>query len=73
MSTPSPAIAADSPTRLLRKPQVLARVPWSDTTLWRRVKDGTFPAPIKISENCVAWRERDVNAWIEERAEAAGK
>lgn len=63
MSTTSPAIA-NSPTRLIDKPQVLARVPWSDTTLWRRVKDGTFPAPLRISANRIAWREADVEAWI---------
>jgi prophage regulatory protein len=60
------AIASTEPAaaKLIRKPQVLARVPWSDTTLWRRVKDGTFPKPVRISPNCVAWREADVEAWI---------
>jgi len=50
--------------RFLRKPQVLTRVPWSDTTLWRRVRAGDFPAPIRISPGCVAWRERDIDAWF---------
>jgi len=64
-------IAADHvATVLLRKPSVLARVPFSDTTLWRHVKDGTFPAPIKISKNAVAWREADIEAWIAACAEA---
>lgn len=70
MSTPSPAIAPDVPRRLLRKPEVLSRVPWSDTTLWRRVKDGTFPAPVRISANCVAWDERAVEEFIAARLEA---
>jgi predicted DNA-binding transcriptional regulator AlpA len=62
-------IAADQTptTRLLRKPAVLARVPMSDTTLWRRVKDGGFPAPVKISTNAIAWREADIEQWIAER------
>lgn len=60
---------AAPPPRLLRKPAVLARVPLSDTTLWRRVKDGTFPAPVRISTNAVAWREADVDRWINERAQ----
>ncbi len=49
---------------LIRKRTVLSRVPFSDTTLWRRVKDGTFPKPIHISTNAIAWREADVEAWI---------
>jgi prophage regulatory protein len=66
-------IAADqtTPTKLLRKPAVLERVPMSDTTLWRRVKDGGFPAPVKISTNAIAWRESDVDHWIESRKERA--
>lgn len=61
-------IDAGLPTKLLRKPAVLERVPWSDTTLWRQVKAGNFPAPIKISANAVAWREADVEQWIADRA-----
>ena len=53
-----------SQPKLLRKPAVLQRVPVSDTTLWRRVKDGTFPAPVRISTNAVAWRETDIDEWI---------
>ncbi len=67
MSTQRPAIA--TPSKLLSKPQVLARVPWSDTTLWRRVKDGTFPKPVRLSENRIAWLESDVDEWITRRGE----
>jgi prophage regulatory protein len=58
--------AAITPDRitLLRKPAVRQRVPLSDTTLWRRVKDGTFPKPVRISTNAVAWRETDIDDWI---------
>jgi len=63
----STAISADTlhkKTTLLRKPDVLARVPVSDTTLWRRVRDGSFPAPVRISTNAVAWRSTDIDEWI---------
>jgi prophage regulatory protein len=61
---------APAPTRLVKKPTVLARMTWSDTTLWRRVRDGSFPQPIRISPGRVAWRESDIEAWITARAEA---
>jgi prophage regulatory protein len=40
-------------------------VPFSPATLWRKVRSGQFPKPIKLSENITAWRWEDVEAWIE--------
>jgi prophage regulatory protein len=37
-------------------------------TIWRKVKDGTFPAPIRLSAGRagrIAWRLSDVEAWVE--------
>ena len=55
---------------LLRKRQVLAIVPFSGMTLWRKVKDGSFPAPVQLSERIPAWRVADVRAWLASREEA---
>lgn len=33
-------------------------------TLYRRMDSGNFPRPVKFSENCVRWRERDIRTWI---------
>jgi prophage regulatory protein len=52
-------------TKLLRKPAVLDRYPFSSSTLHRKVKDGTFPAPVKVGDRVVAWREADLIAWEE--------
>jgi predicted DNA-binding transcriptional regulator AlpA len=41
-----------------------AVVPFSGATLWRKVKAGTFPAPVKLSERVTAWRVEDVRAWL---------
>lgn len=35
-------------------------LPFSRATLWRRVKDGTFPQPIKLSERTTAWATAEV-------------
>jgi prophage regulatory protein len=42
-------------------------IPFSQATLWRKVKDGTFPAPVKLSAGVTAWRVEDVRAWMAER------
>ena len=49
---------------LLRLSQVLAMVGLSKSTLYRKVKAGLFPAPIKLSANLVVWRQQDVVEWI---------
>ena len=68
-SGPLPDQSPRSVTRLpetgfLRQPQVLSFVPISRSTLWRRVQDGTFPEPVKLSARITAWRAEDVRTWI---------
>jgi len=52
-------------TQLIRKPVVLQRCGISQSSLYRQIKEGTFPRPILISERCVAWVEHEVDAWME--------
>ena len=46
------------------------------STIWSWVKNGTFPKPIKLSENCTAWTAEAIERWAAERiaaSQAAGK
>lgn len=43
-------------------------VPFSPATLWRKVKSGEFPQPVKLSARVTAWRLEDVHAWMQSRA-----
>jgi hypothetical protein len=38
-------------------------IPFSSTTIWRKIKARTFPAPKKISPSIVAFRCRDIREW----------
>lgn len=56
---------------LLRQAQLIrsaknptAPLPFSAATLWRKVKDGTFPAPVKLSERITAWQAGAVREWL---------
>lgn len=40
-------------------------IPFSPATLWRKVKDGSFPAPVKLSVRVTAWRVEDIRAWMQ--------
>lgn len=37
---------------------------------WRGAKNGTFPAPVKLSEARIAWRRDEVERWLAERPRA---
>lgn len=39
-------------------------VPFSASTLWRKVRNGDFPSPIKVSTQVTAWRVGDIRRWL---------
>ncbi|MGH8529339.1 MAG: helix-turn-helix transcriptional regulator [Nevskiales bacterium] len=55
-------------TGYVRQSQLVPHiVPFSGATLWRMVKAGSFPKPVKLSERVTAWAVDDVRAWMETR------
>lgn len=46
-------------------------LPFSDATLWRKVKAGEFPRPVKLGPKLTAWRAADVADWIERQGAGA--
>jgi len=53
--------------RILRIRDVLYRTGLSRSVFYLHVKDGTFPAPIKIGKRSVGWAEGQVQAWINQQ------
>lgn len=52
----------------IRQAQLVPGVlPFSAATLWRKVQDGSFPKPIKLSSRITAWRLADIESWLESR------
>lgn len=62
-------LATDSTTQfvLLRLPEVKAHTGLSRSELYRRIAQGTFPAPIKIGARASAWSSAEVERWKAER------
>lgn len=53
----------------IRQAQLLGgALPFSASTLWRKVRAGEFPAPVKLSAGVTAWKVEDVRAWMEGRS-----
>jgi prophage regulatory protein len=60
------------PRSIIRRPQVLACTGISDTTLWRLMRAGTFPRPIKLSSQRVGWFLDEVIEWQAAKAAERG-
>ena len=53
---------------MLRAPDVMALTGLSRTTIWRKVRAGTFPAPYELSKNSIGWPASEIAAWLKARA-----
>jgi prophage regulatory protein len=49
---------------ILRCKQVAREVGLSRSTIYQRIKDGTFPAPIRLGERAVGWRAGDIDRFL---------
>ncbi len=54
----------DSYFELLRRFQVQNKTGLSKSGIYSKVKNKTFPKPLKIGPRAVAWRKNDVELWI---------
>lgn len=60
-------------TGYIRESQLVpAIVPFSRATLWRKVKSGEFPRPIKLSTRITAWEVDSIRAWMDSKAQSHG-
>lgn len=55
-------------TGFVRLPQVLRVFPVCKSAWWQGIKDGRFPAPVKLGPKTTAWRVEDIQALIDKTA-----
>ena len=58
-------------TGFIRLADLRKILPVSDSTIWRRVRAGTMPAPVKLSEKVTAWRVEEIRAFLDQLGQAA--
>ncbi|NLI77479.1 MAG: AlpA family phage regulatory protein [Candidatus Riflebacteria bacterium] len=61
------------PTGFVRLPTVLAFIPVSKTTWWLGIKEGRFPAGVRLGRNLTAWRAEDIRALIDRLSQPGGE
>ncbi|MCW1966412.1 AlpA family phage regulatory protein [Polynucleobacter sp.] len=63
MATPSSTNDLNIVEGYKRAKAICSKYPISPASLWRKVKAGTFPRPIKLSTGITAWRNIDLLEW----------
>ena len=58
--------------RLMTRIEVQKRTGLSRTTVYRLMRAGTFPEPIKIGPRAVRWLESEIEAYLTSRPRASG-
>lgn len=47
-----------------KRPTTPVPLPFSEMSLWRKVKAGEFPAPRRFGSRTTAWNVGEVRAWL---------
>lgn len=60
-----------APGRLLRLPEVMARVGLRRSAIYQRMSDGRFPRSRSLGPKCTVWVESEIDEWIRDVANSA--
>jgi len=55
----------DNPYQTRHQLEKLLQV--SPATIYRWIKEGNFPKPLRLGANMVRWKASDIEAWIKDR------
>ena len=58
--------------RMLTRPEVETRVGLARTTIYRLMRAGQFPAPLKVGPKAVRWPASEIDDWLASRPRATG-
>lgn len=60
--------AAEKIDRFMRIDEVLSTTGLGRNTVYRRMREGTFPKQVKLGPNTVAWRQSEISSWMDSLA-----
>lgn len=55
---------ATAPARLIRLPEVMARVGLRRSAIYQRMSEGRFPKSRSLGPKCAVWVEAEIDAWV---------
>lgn len=56
--------------RFIKSAEVRRTVGLQRTVIYKRVREGSFPPPIKLGARLNVWRESDIREWMDSQAAA---
>jgi prophage regulatory protein len=59
------SIEITSPRRTMRIRTVAEKTGLATSSIWRLARQGSFPAPVRLSPGCTAWFEHEIDAWLD--------
>ena len=62
-----------STERMLTRRDVEQATGFSRSSLYRKMRENSFPLPIKTGERAVRWPESEIVEWLSERPRATGE
>ncbi|ORJ24929.1 AlpA family phage regulatory protein [Rouxiella badensis] len=66
MKAQNHSLSALPTTGMIRPKNLALLLGISESTIWRKVKNGTLPRPIKLSERVSAFDAIEINHWLVE-------
>jgi prophage regulatory protein len=61
-------VCPSSRARLIRLPEVMARVGLKRSAIYQRMSEGRFPKSRSLGPKCAVWVECEIEAWVKEVA-----
>lgn len=61
---PPMEVSPPVPARLLRLPEVIARVGLKRSAIYQRMSEGRFPKSRSLGPKCAVWVEAEIETWI---------
>ena len=62
--------AAPAAARLIRLPEVMARVGLKRSAIYQRMSEGRFPKSRSLGPKCAVWVESEIDDWIDSIAQS---
>lgn len=62
----------DTSKKILRMPEVEAKVGYKRPTIYKFIKSGEFPKQVPLGVRAVGWIESEVDDWIKSKIDARG-
>lgn len=69
----TPQTSHENQERLIRIADVCFFTSLGRSTVYAKVRDGTFPKPVKTHGSSTAWKKTEVDSWIHSREVSLGR